>query len=297
MVLLIHPLAAADERGERLLRDAATEMSFFNFEAAQSGFEAARNRAEGPGSELWREATLGLALALQSRSPATPENVAAADGLYRELAEAAPGAPEAARALLQRGRIAEVRDFGGDAVDLEAARGFYQEVLDGWPEEDVADEAALRWADTLFQDYADEASVREGEAFLSEWVAGRPERPMAPVIHEVLGGIRIDHLGDVRGGVDALIAADEAGLVDPNAAGLVLWRIASLSDRELGDAETAVDYYRRVIVEAPRSGRAFSAQLALEDLRRRRPELGIEIPPLEMLLSDDTGGEAENHTP
>lgn len=279
--------AAAQDELDALFDEATLELTYFNFDTAYSLFGELREQIEPEGSELWQKSTLGLALSAQSKTPATRDALAEAQTLYQSLIDTAPRSAYAARALISLGRIAEIRDYGGDVIDLEAARGFYRQVLDGWPDATVGDEAALRYADTYFQQFEDPDTVAQGVRFLEGWVEGRDDRLMASVIWEVIGIVKHDQLNDAAGALAAFLKADELGLAEPNAAGTLYYRAANLAENEVGDIDTAIRLYQRIIVEAPRSGRAFKAQLALEALIEQYPDKSIEIPQIKMFLSND----------
>ena len=287
-LLAAAPPAAADAAED--LDAAAEQLTLFNFENSYEGFQAVRaTLAEEPGGPAWQRATLGQALAAQARTPATAALIAEADGLYEALAREAPDSPLTPRALLQRGRLLELRDHGGDVIDLGGARGFYRQVFEGWPDLDIADEAALRFADTRVQEFQEPGSVEEGVAFLEGWVGGRSDRPLAPVIWEFLSRVKHHYLGDLAGSLAAFEKADALGLVDDTAAGSEYWRVGRIAER-LGRLEQAIGYYRRIILEEARSGRAFHAQLALQRLREEHPGMNIDVPETPSFL----GGNAED---
>ncbi len=261
---------------------ALQDLSLLNVDAAYRALAAVRRGWEphGDDHELWLRATLAQAMAAYALSPATPERVSEAVGLYALLLENTQDPGYAARAWIELGRIAEVRDFADDLVDLERARGHYRQVLDEWPESRVADEAALWYAGTYVRNPADEESVRAGVAFLESWATARPDSAYRSVYFEWLGWVQRRMLGDSAAAVAALRRAVDAGIVDPTALPMRYWTIASLSENELDDPATAVEFYRRVILEAPRSGRTFEAQLALRRLAAAHPELNVEVPEL-----------------
>ena len=168
-------------------------------------------------------------------------------------------------------------------------------MLEGWPGLDLADEAALRLADTRVQEFTVPGSVEDGVAFLEGWVEGRDARPMAAVIWEYLSRVKHQYLGDAEGSVEAFERADALGLVDDTAAGSEYWRIGRLLEG-LGRPAEAAGYYRRIVLDELRSGRAYHAQLALQRMQEAHPGLGIEVPEAPSFLGNappaDAGGEA-----
>lgn len=272
---------------QSVLEEAISELTFFNFEKAYDLFRDAQEQAEPAGSKAWQRSVLGRAMAAQSITPATQAMLNEADELYRTLAETSPETPLAARAVLNRGRLAEVRDYGGDVVDLEAAQGFYRRVFEGWPELDIADEAALRYADTWVQQFEEPGAVEKGEAFLSQWMVGRESRPFAAVLWEYLSSVRHNYLADYRGSVEAFQKADELGLAEPSLAGGEYWRVAQLADRQLNDLPVAIHFYTKLITDAARSGRAFNARLELERIQKDNPGMNVKVPEIKLFGGKD----------
>lgn len=282
----------AEDELNSLFAEATLELTYFNFDTAYNLFIDLQEQAEPAGSELWLKATLGLALSAQSKTPATSDALGEAQTQYEALIDAAPQSRYAARSLINLGRIAEVRDFGGDVVDLDTARGYYRQVFERWPGQTIADEAALRYADTYFQSFDDPDAAAKGAGFLESWIEGHDDRPMASIIWEVIATVKHDQLKDYAGALEAFVKADELGLAEPNVAGILYYRTAKLAELEVGDLDTAIRFYQKVIVEAPRSGRAFNAQLALEALREAHPDKLIEIPQIKMFIADDQDAES-----
>lgn len=266
--------------------EAVAYLTYSNFDRAYQSYHRLVKDVQPSDGEAWQQITFGLALAAHYRTPPTPALIEEAKTRYRSIVELAPDCRFAPRSMLNLGRIAEMRDYGGDASDPESARTFYRAVFERWPALDVADEAALRYADTYVQSF-DEHAVREGAAFLQSWVEAHGDRVMASVIWEYLGQVRLVILKDYAGAIHALIRADELGLMDLASAGEVYWNIASVAHHELDDPALAVRYYRKIILETPKSGNAFEAQLALFELRDSHPTMQIEVPEIPNLLHTD----------
>lgn len=277
---------AADETLEEDFKKAATELTFFNFDIAYEQFQKLRRRVEGTTDNDWQRVTFGLALSAQNRTPPSAELIGEAESLYKEILTQAPESKFAPRSKLNLGRIAEVRDYGGDVVDLDTARQIYREVFENpqWASMDIADEAALRYADTYVQHFEDIDSIREGLSFLESWIEARPEASTATVIWEYIGTTKLVLLKDYAGAVEGLVKADQLGLIEKSQAGEVFWNIAETSHRQLQDWDTAIRYYQKIILETPRSGKAFEAQLALREIAEQFPDRQIEVPEVPQLL-------------
>jgi tetratricopeptide (TPR) repeat protein len=284
--VLCGPAAAQDPSDERL-DEAIRELTYFNFSVAYDIFAELRDDLADASPSRQRKVTMGLALAAQNKTPATEAALAEAQSLYEQLVREAPESEFAARALIQLGRIAEVRDFGGDEIDLPTARGYYERVFNTWLDEPIADEAALRYADTYFQQFDDLEAVAEGERFLTAWIERREDSALASAMWEVLATVRQDLLDDPEGALEAFTKVDQLGLTDPNSAGALYYRFGRLAEDRVGDIDTAVRFYQKSITEGPRSGRAYHAQLALESLQERMPDRTIEVPQIQVFMQDD----------
>ncbi|MEM8737042.1 MAG: tetratricopeptide repeat protein [Planctomycetota bacterium] len=282
-----------------LLTQATDELSYYNFDRAYGLFAEIRRRAEeteGDSADAennWSRATFGMATAAQNRTPPSPRMIQEAADLYAELVERSPASEFAPRSLLNLGRLAEIQDHRQDRTDLEAARRYYSEVLETWPEAAIAGEAALRYADTFVQRYDNPASVREGLLFIASWIAEQPESPYASVIWEYLGQVHLQITQEPGLAIENYRQADAVGFIEPTVIPSLYWLIAQVSAEQLNDPETAARYYQRIITETPRSGRAFEAQLALGVLAEAHPALEIEIPAIEEFYLIDPADSSE----
>ena len=285
--------SGAEDKDAGALHVAVRELSYFNFDRSYELFAALRARAQPKQGDLWQEATLGLALSAHSCTPSSAELMAEAGALYRELADPRLHSRFAPRALLQLGRIAEVRDYGGDEVDLPSAIGFYESVYEKWPELHIADEAVMRHGMALTQQFDQPQAIQAGIDLMQSWVGAHEDRPLASSIYEAIGWSRLKFQDDAAGAVAAFLKADSLGLVDSSVAGQLYFRIAALADQRTGDLKTAARYYQKVIRETPRSGRAFEAQLALRRLAEAHPDAAIVVPEISLLGGDADAAEAE----
>ena len=261
----VDPKAAIAEGAEFCIR--------YNFDLAVGSFASARAAAE-PGSELWLQATLGLAVARHQQVPIELDRIAEAARLYEEVAEKGGTSLLAARACLNRGRIAEQSDTNADVIDLAGARAWYQKVIDGWPEQPMAGEATLRLAVTWMQTLKPD-DVRIGIR-LCEERAARPGETWAGSLWKQAGDAWWLSLRDHTQAIRALAKCVETGHPDPARAWTTSWRIATLAE-EIGDRPNALTYYRRIIERHPTSGRAWDAQ-------NRMRALGAEPPPIKLAI-------------
>lgn len=267
---------------EELLEQGAAELSYYNFDLAHSLFAQARSQAE-PNSSAWARATFGLATAAQNRTPPSPKRIEEAVNLYDQLSRTTTEPRLAARSMLNLGRLAEIRDHRQDQADPEAARRYYRQVFETWPDLPIAGEAVLRYGDTYVQAFDDPASVQTGVSFVESWIQHHFTSPYAPIFHEYLGQVRLSLMQNAAAALADYRRADALGFVEPTAVASLYWLIAELSAGALNDPSTAAAYYQRIILETPRSGRAFEAQLALRALKTSHRSLEIEIPEIDRL--------------
>ena len=80
--------------------------------------------AATPGSDAWTRATFCLAVAEQQLQPPDAGTIDAARKLYQSVIDQSKDTRYVARSLMNLGRIAELKDFSADPVDLKGARTF-----------------------------------------------------------------------------------------------------------------------------------------------------------------------------
>jgi tetratricopeptide (TPR) repeat protein len=257
---------------QELLQQAVTELGYFSFEKAYRLFKTVWEDA-AEGSERWQQAIYGTAVCAHHISPASPGRIAEAATLYRRLIERSPDSRYAPRAMMNLGRIEELSDYYRDVVDLEAARGWYQQVVERWPDRPIAGEATLRIGASYIQTY-DEAQVRRGVAIIESWLERHPGDELASAMWQYLGDTYFYPLEQYQRSLDCYLKADAIGLVEKGREGPVYWRMAVMADRHLNNRAVAVEYYTKVIVKTPTSGKGYEAQRALQ-------RLGAPVPRLE----------------
>lgn len=272
-MLAVVSVSTAAETTRELLDAARWEVRVFSFDNAHKLYRRALEQSE-EGSAEWQEALFGAAITVHHMVPPDVKKLAQAEELYRRLIDRTPQSRFVPRAMMNLGRLAELRDFHDDKVDLEQARRWYQKVVDGWPNDRLAGEATFRIASTYVQTYETE-QVKRGVRILEDWLAKHPDDPMASGMWQYLGDTYFYPLEDYRRSLDCYIRADTIGLLEKGREGPVYWRMAVIADRYLQDRDMAVKYYTKIITLVPTSGKAYEAQLALQ-------RLGAPVPKLEM---------------
>jgi len=267
--------AAAQTPTPRQQLNAAAELVVrFEFDQAIDAFTHMRDQLD-PGDPVYREATFGLAVALQHRTPPLAEYNQRAADLYRELADSAQD-DIAARSLLNLGRILELRDFQGDPIKPDEAAEVYDEVITQYPDQPITHEAAFRYAGALIQQYDQPERVQAGVDFLEGWLDDHPDNPFAGGMHLVL----YDHYREDNQNAQALrhlVEGDAVGLPVPRV-GEYYWQAGELAREFPDQLDTAVRFYTKTVVETPSSGRAYQALDRLRALAEANPDAGIEIP-------------------
>lgn len=203
---------------------------------------------------------------------------------FLAVVEKASDSAFAPMALRNLGRMSELRTHPSDVVDVEKARGYYEQILKGWPGTQMAHEAAARLAGTYIRDVLNLDSIRKGEAILEDYLKEYPDNVLAGLMWEYLAETRYNMLKDKEGALLSLVNADKAGWADPTKTLINLWRMATLAE-ELGQIDLAVSAYRRVIIEHTRGGRTWAARQRLLALKEAYPDYSIELP--EMLAIEE----------
>lgn len=216
---------------------------------------------------------MGLAVATQHAQPATKATLDEAARLFQDIAATSSDSRYIARALMNLGRIAELPDYAGDAIDLDIARGYYEQVMRRWPLEPIGSEAALRAAATLVMtfDGPDFSNVREGVRRLRQWAVDHPDNPYAASMWQYAGDTCFRPLADYASALACYNEADRLGWPDRGNQGNWYWRCARLADVHLNDRDTAIRYYRSLIQVTPTHPKAYAASV-------RPSELGASAP-------------------
>jgi hypothetical protein len=262
--------------------EATTMLTRFEFADAFDAFGELLEDAE-PKSQAWVEAAMGRALAAESLTPTNFDAVLESRRLYEEIA--ALDLPEfSPRARLNLGRSYEVRWTGDQPIRLDDAREVYAALLADRPDDEYGDLAAMRLAGTYLQVVEDPASVRRGIEILTQRAEARPEAPLTPGLWEAAGRAHLMLLDEPVQGVRALRKALQLGLLNPRDVPDRYWLVATAAEDERAKMyEVSAQYYRKIVVETPRSGRSFEAHQALQRLLAEHGDLGVTLPP----LSDD----------
>jgi len=255
------------------LAKAVEFISQYDFDHAYPMFQGAW-KARPEGSDAWQQGLYGAAVCKQQMMPAGADTKAEARTDFTTLVEKTPRSKYAPRAMLNLGRMAELKDFHDDTVDLNTARQWYTKVMEGWPDDPIAGEAALRLSGSYILCF-DQDNVNKGIAILEKWLADHPKDPLASGMWQYLADTYFYPLANYKKTVEDYKKAEAIGWMQPGRQGGVYWRLAILLERELKDPDGAAEYYTKIITETPTSGKAYESQLALKRLGKPVPEIEI----------------------
>lgn len=291
----------ANLSAEKALEEALHQVSGLRFDNAYDLFAVAEQKAK-PGSEMHLKALFGKATCAHQRMPPSATNIAEATELYRRVIDEAPKSNFAARSMLALARIAEVRDYNGDKIDLNLARQDYEKVISTWPGQPVAGEATLRLGATFIQTYQEE-QVRKGIAMLEEYLAAHPDDPLNSAFWQYLGDSYYIPLSKLvrddekqkqayRKCLESYQKAEALGWMQRGRQGGIYWRMAVIADRYLHDAPLAAKYYGKIILETPNSGKAYESQLAIRRLNNENPNLNAPVPKINIFRNTEVIGQS-----
>ena len=296
---------------ETLLPRARDEMLVFNFDHARSLLNY--NESTFPQDHPdYPEFLYFQALANWHVIPPVPQDVIRAGHLFDKLITRFPDHPLVPSALLLKGRLHDIRNFAGDEPDYDLARAAYRQLLENFPEHELAGDAIARLAMTHIKQVDQPEEIRKGAELLVAWLADNPDTRHLPVLSLFLGNLYDQLIGDRARGYHYYLQAFRSGFVNPGRAGVNTWRLVELAveagmeaaghevpeagrhvwDLSLVDdqhLQTAIEASKVVIRDYPRSGRGYEAVLLLRDIQSARPDLDINIPVLQFfdLTLDD----------
>jgi tetratricopeptide (TPR) repeat protein len=252
-------------------KQAWENIQLYDFEKAIPQFRSLQEQNK-IGSPKWIEATFGLALSLHHKTPPAKEAIEEARKLYLLLGDKYSTVPCAARALMNAGRIDELRDYYQDKIDLDSARKLYRKVIEKYKNEPIVSEAVLRLAQSYTNTFKKE-EILEGIKIMQDWLKDHPNDPLAGLMHLLMADMNYYPLLNYKQAVTDYIRADELKSLEPGQEGYAYWRIALLAQKKLNDKSIAVKYYTKIIKDTPTFVKGYQAQLALK-------ELGAPVPPL-----------------
>lgn len=256
--------------GQTPLEAAWNDYVLGEFDRAIERFESLRAE-EAPGSDLWCHATYGLATTWNLRRPG--EDPVKARQYYKELLAIAPKHDLAAWSDLALARMLHLVPVGQDP-DYEEVRKAYREVMNRYPGHLAAQEAFLYSCSTLIASM-DPDQTRLALTELEKYVENPKHAFLGPAWSLIAVGSQT--LGDHERRLYAELRSLETTEVDPTNPftefAWQYWNIATIAEFEVGDFETARQYYRKLIENYPQDIRIYGAKQAL----KRMDELEARI--------------------
>jgi len=245
-----------------------------------------------PGTPEWTQASFCLAVAEQQFQPASASTIGTAEQLYRAIIDQSGDKRYVARSLMNLGRIAELRDYTGDKIDLATARKFYAQVAEKYDGDPVASEATLREAAAFVMEYdaPDFVLARQGPPLLEKWLAAHPNDTFAAPMWQTAGDAYFMPLEDWKNALRCYEQVDRIGWIDPANSGPWFWRCARIAEK-LGETKTAIKYYTKIINEAPNSGKGYASVLALKRLGAPVPNNPLFADPATQPAGKEAGHE------
>lgn len=262
---------------EMKLRQGEEALSFFDFNRARQLLAEVQPHLQ-PGSDQWVEATYALGLASWHSSPSTSAFINQAEALFEALIAARPESDFALQARIDLGRIDEIRDYRGDAVQIDRARERWREVMDLSPGTDFGYQAMLRLAQTYAQTL-DFAEVQEATLIISNYLEKYPDSAWVSVAAQYLGDLYADYLDELEPALEAYQIAHQRGFANRARADLYVWRMAEFA-RRLDQQHLAVDYYQEILEKYPRSMFGTLARDHLREYVKQYPDSGLVVPEL-----------------
>jgi tetratricopeptide (TPR) repeat protein len=267
----------------RQLEAGARFLDSLNFNQAADIYELLYKDLEETDGR-WPEAAFGYAVALWNRTPPSPESIGQAEEVFEQVSRAVPGTEWDRAARLNLARIHMLRDYPGDEEDPEAAIP----ILEALTRENglLRHEALVRLAECHRMRYDDDESLTAARDQLMSWLEQYPDNPLASLMWEQVGWLELEDLQDREAAVAAFERAAALGFADPSKKGMLLWTLAQLLLEE-NEPQRAAVYFTRLIEEAPASGRAYEAQVALRKIRETVPGMeSLTIPDITLFTEN-----------
>ena len=274
-------LDASKDANAKLFDKATSELVCFNFTMSYQLFNQLV-MAVTPDHALYYKAMLARGISAQHITPPTQEKINIATADFLTVSKQCKDDLLVARAIINLGRIAEIRDFPNDIIDLDLARTYYQQVLDRWPDNVLGDEATMWLAGTYIQISNDKASTLLGIDRLVKWLSKRPDNDYASAMWMYLADTYKYKIPNPRKSLECYIKADKLGLPVTAQASSIYWQMATVAQSLPDMLETSIFYYQKIINITPTSGRAFEAQLALRRIAKANPKLKIQVPEIQL---------------
>ena len=173
--------------------------------------------------------------------------------------------------ILKRRKSADLEYEPDLSVNAES-RGYFQRILDDYPDSVVVHEAAIRLSSSYFFEvetqYAD-----KGVELLERHLERYPDNPLASVMHMRLNIWYFAVHQDFEKSQVHALRLGEMRMSDPFRWSRNYWHIAQTYLIAFDDPARAAPWFRRIIEEAPKSPHVFLARKILREIER---DTGLE---------------------
>ena len=247
----------------------------FNFESAYKVLSQVQPELD-KSSDDWSLATYSLALSAWHKSPPSSAAVEEAKVLLEAVVAKDPNSTWAASALLDIGRIAEVADFLGDTTDVAAARSYYRQVRQDFPDTDMSARATAFLAQSMAQSF-EPLEVESAIELLAAEIELQADSPWVGVLAQYAAQLCAFYLEDVEASLPFYRIAMDTGFPRSADADVSLWQFGRLY-QEVGEDIMAAAIFIRLLDQYPRSTYGTLARDRIVKIARAHPEAGIVVP-------------------
>lgn len=175
--------------------------------------------------------------------------------------------------ILSRKKSADLEYEPNLAVNARS-RGFFERILEEFPESVVVHEAAIRLSSSYFFEVEREYADR-GVEILERHLRRYPDNPLIVVMHMRLSVWYFAVHRNFEKSQEHAVKLGTLRLSDPFRWSRNYWHIAQTYRFAFNDPAAAAPWFRRIIEEAPKSPHVFLARKILRQIERDLP-FGIE---------------------
>jgi len=244
-----------------LIREGWKAYRLNEFQNAVLDFEAAIEQAE-PNSDAWAMATYGLATTWDLRRPSEDRDLATE--LYEEILKVSPDGPMAPWTELALARQQHLVPVGQEP-DYEAVNAAYQHLIEKFPDHLAAKEAFL-YLQSIQLAKLDPESTKDSVEKLNHFIQEQELEFVGPAWSLLAVGYTT--LGDQQMRFVSEKNSFDKTEVDPSDPYLefawAYWNLATIAEFEVGDFDSARNYYQMLIDTYPNDIRVYGCKQALK---------------------------------
>lgn len=205
------------------------------------------------------QALFGIGLCYVNTEP-FPEKEKALKS-FQKIVEDYPGSKIAPWALMEIGNLKNEKGNTGQ----KEAQGVYRRVIGEYPESMAIHEAVLRLANSLFYELKD-SDMNVAASLLENHLQQHPENPLASTMHFRLDYYYSQIRQDYEKCIVHAVKLGELGMSDPFRSSRQYWHIAEIYRLMLNQPDKAIPWYRKIILDIPKSEHVYAARQRLNEL-------------------------------